>query len=225
MPARNSIKPYSENAYYHLYNRGVEKRKIFLDQQDFAVFLSYLKEYLLPKDTASLTQTISSKTSNPKEKQKASNALLRNNFFQEIELLSYVLMPNHYHFLLKQKNSNAIDSFINSLGTRYTMYFNKKYKRIGRLYQGVYKAVLIDTDEQLLHTSKYIHQNPLKIGDATLPSSLPEYLGQKTTSWLNCTLILNYFRNTNPNNSYASFMNLPLDSEFIAPLSLDITEE
>ena len=59
MPARNSIKTYYENGYYHIYNRGVEKRKIFMDQQDYSVFLSYLKDYLLPKDEDGLTEKLS----------------------------------------------------------------------------------------------------------------------------------------------------------------------
>ena len=161
MPARNTLKQYLENGYYHLYNRGVEKRLIFQDEQDCSVFLSYLKEYLLPKNEKELYEKLSDKTISSKEKDKILKLLRLNNFSEEIILLAYCLMPNHFHLFVKQKSPNSIDKFINSLCTRYTMYFNKKYKRVGSLYQGVYKAVLLDNEPQLLHISRYIHNQVL----------------------------------------------------------------
>ncbi len=71
MPAKNSIKEYLEDSYYHIYNRGVEKRLIFIDDQDYSVFLSYLKEYLLPKNTTELQNIISNPNSSWREKDKA----------------------------------------------------------------------------------------------------------------------------------------------------------
>lgn len=150
MPAKNSRKPYVESGYYHLYNRGVEKRVIFLDEQDYAVFISYLKEYLSPKHEDELQKKLDDPNISPKEKDRMLRALRMNNFAEEITLLAYCLMPNHFHFFIKQKSAGAIDKFMNSLGTRYTMYFNKKYKRVGSLYQGVYKAVLVTTEPQFL---------------------------------------------------------------------------
>jgi len=151
MPARNSRKEYLENGYYHIYNRGVEKRIIFLDQQDYSVFLSYLKEYLLPKDEKGLRNRLFDPSISPRERDKIIKKLNLNNFSNEITLLAYCLMPNHFHFFIKQKSAGSMDKFMNSLGTRYTMYFNKKYKRVGSLYQGVYKAVLVDSDVQFLY--------------------------------------------------------------------------
>lgn len=220
MPAKNSVKVYAQNGFYHLYNRGVEKRDIFLDEQDYAVFLSYLKEYLTPKDKDELYLISTSKEHTYAERQKAEKMLLLNNFFGEIELLAYVLMPNHYHLLIKQNNERSMENFLNSIGTRYTMYFNRKYKRIGSLYQGVYKAVLIETDGQLLHISRYIHLNPK--GNISFPSSFPDYLGLKETSWLKPEYILNYFAKTNTENSYSNFVEAPADSSFIALQCLDI---
>src|SRR3990170_2216093 len=100
MPAKNRIKEYSENSYYHIYNRGVEKRLIFLDQQDYGVFLSYLKEYLLPKNEKELFSRLSNPTLSPKEKDKILKLLRLNNFAGEITLLAYCLMPNHFHLLI-----------------------------------------------------------------------------------------------------------------------------
>ena len=163
MPAKNSIKEFISDSYYHLYNRGVEKRLIFQDEQDYSVFISYLKTYLVPKDLELINQTFSNPNSSPKDKDKALKLLRLNNFSKEIDLLVYCLMPNHFHLLVHQKSENSIDRFTNSIFTRYSMYFNKKYKRVGPLFQGLYKAVRVGSEEQLLWLSRYIHLNPKEL--------------------------------------------------------------
>jgi putative transposase len=204
MPSKNSTKIYVKNGYYHIYNRGVEKRTIFLDQQDYGVFLSYLKEYLLPKNEKELYEKLSDPKTSYKEKDKILKLLRLNNFNQEITLLAYCLMPNHFHFFVKQKNLGAIDKFMNSLGTRYTMYFNRKYKRVGSLYQDVYKAVLIDNEKQFLHLSRYIHKQALILRNQ--PCSYLEYVGKRKTLWIKPEEVLSYFSKTNPSLSYENFV-------------------
>ena len=163
MPAKNSRKQYTADSFYHLYNRGVERRIIFVDEQDYAVFTSYLKTYLLPKDIKQLQSIIADTEKKWREKDKAIKQLRLNNFADCLKLIGYCLMPNHFHLLFKQQDATAIDRFMNSLCTRYTMYFNRKYKRVGHLFQSVYKAVLVESDEQLLHLSRYVHRNPLNL--------------------------------------------------------------
>lgn len=227
MPAKNARKQYLENGYYHLYNRGVEKRTIFLDQQDYSVFLSYLKEYLIPKNEKTLQEILSSSDTSSKEKDKALKLLHLNNFSNEITLLAYCLMPNHFHFFIKQKSPNSIDKFMNSLCTRYTMYFNKKYKRVGSLYQGVYKAVLVSSEEQFLHLSRYIHKQALASQGEALrswagqPSSYNEYLGLRKTQWVHPEEILSYFSNSNPTLSYQAFVKENADNIIIKNISLE----
>src|SRR4051812_13321253 len=97
MAAKNSRKVYCEDALYHIYNRGVEKRTVFLDQQDYAVFLSYLKNYLLPKDEKGLKQKLLDPNTSYKEKDEILRALKLNNFYGDITLVAYCLMPNHFH--------------------------------------------------------------------------------------------------------------------------------
>ena len=213
MPSRNSIKQYVNNSYYHIYNRGVEKRLIFLDAQDYAVFLSYLKEYLTPKNEQELRQKLSDPNTSYKEKDKILKLLRLNNFYGEITLLAYCLMPNHFHFFIKQKSALSIDRFMQSLCTRYTMYFNRKYKRVGSLFQAVYKAVLVETEEQFIYLSKYIHKQALASQGETLqgweekqPCSFAEYLGLRKTSWVMPFEVLDYFSKTNPTLSYKSFV-------------------
>lgn len=210
MPGRHRIKQYIEDSFYHIYNRGVEKRLIFLDNQDYAVFLSYLKEYLTPKDELNLQKQLSNPTVSYKQRDKIIKLLNLKNFADEITLISYCLMPNHFHLCIKQKSAGAIDKFMKSLATRYTMYFNKKYKRVGPLYQDIYKAVSIKNDEQLLYLTSYIHKQALASQgpalEANQPSSYPEYLGQRKTGWVHPEEVLAFFSKTNPQLSYQPFV-------------------
>lgn len=218
-----------ENGYYHIYNRGVEKRNIFLDQQDYSVFLSYLKEYLTPKNKIELFQKISDPATSYFERDKFLKLLRLNNFSKKISLFAFALMSNHFHFLIKQTDQNAIDQFMNSIGTRYTMFFNRKYQRVGRLYQDVYKAVLVKSDEQLLHLSRYIHRQAISLQGDPLqekyPSSYRDYLGLRKTKWLHPEEILSFFSNQNQSLTYESFVNQKENSELIGKLVIESTEE
>ncbi len=200
MPAKHSRKIYVENGFYHIYNRGVEKRLIFLDEQDYATFLSYLKFYLLPKE---VTITAIQKDTNLRNREKNRKLLIVSqleNFHQIITLISLVLMPNHFHLQLRQQDARTIDRFMKSLQVKYAMYFNKKYKRVGSLFQGKYKGILIDREDYFLHISSYIHRNPLEMlkNSESLEdypySSYPAYLGKKKIDWLDTAPILSYFK-------------------------------
>ncbi|MBI3486527.1 transposase [Candidatus Daviesbacteria bacterium] len=81
-----------------------------------------------------------------------------------VEIISYCLMPNHFHLLLKQLKDGGIQEFIRKISNSYTKYFNTKHKRVGPLFQGNFKAKDIETDEQLVHVSRYIHLNPFVAG-------------------------------------------------------------
>jgi putative transposase len=205
MPARNSRKTYLTNGYYHLYNRGVEKRTIFLEEQDYKVFLNYLKQYLLPKPTVELQEKLANPETNYKEKAALLSLIRLNNFSENLKLLVYGLMPNHFHLEVNQNDPETIDIFMNSLCTRYTMYFNAKYKRVGPLFQGVYKAVEVTSEPQLLELSRYIHKQTLVLENQ--PSSYEDYVGQRHTDWLHPEIILDYFSTTRPEMSYEYFIN------------------
>lgn len=121
--------------------------------------------------------------------------------------MTYSLIPNHFHLLLKQKPAYAIEKFMRSLATKYVQYFNKRYQRIGPLFQDTYKAVLVKTDEQLLHLSRYIHLNPTKKSY----SSYLEYLGKRKSNWIHPEEILSFFKTTQKTDfkdilSYQSFV-------------------
>lgn len=127
----------------------------------------------------------------------------------EVTILAYCLMPNHIHLLFRQDGDESIDRFIHRLHTAYTMYFNKKYERVGAVFQGKFKAKPIDTDEYLLHVSRYIHINPVELLD-TQPqglalrlelekypwSSYGEYVDVRSKFVSDPTIIRNYFSNS-----------------------------
>ena len=145
---------FNSDSYYHVYNRGVDKRDIFLDKRDYQRFL-----YLLftCNDTKPILNSqfyykgFASIDKYPRERD-----LL-------VDILCFCLMPNHYHLLLKQRVDNGIPFFMQKFGTGYTMYFNTRYKRNGVLLQGVFKAKYIDKEEYLTHLSRYIHLNAAEL--------------------------------------------------------------
>ncbi len=190
MPARNTLKIYVEDGFYHIYNRGVEKRTIFEDDQDYKVFLRYLKEAFSPLEEQKLhTKYIMQGLSLQSVRRPVKT------FIDKVDLIAYCLMPNHFHLLIRQNDADSIKRFMGSLMTRYSMYFNKKYDRVGSLFQGRYKAVMITDEGYLLHLSRYIHLNPKECVDDLLKaySSYPEYLGKRQTSWINTEPVLSYF--------------------------------
>ncbi len=197
MPAKNIIKSYDENGFYHIYNRGVEKRNVFIDEQDFKVFLSYLKSYLSP------IADQEGKTS-PSRKLK--------NYSESIDLICYCLMPNHFHLLIRQYTQEAIIGFMQSISTRYSMFFNRKYNRVGGLFQSAYRAVEVISEEQLVYLTRYIHRNPgpsrSHLEDAlNYPySSVDNFLSLSKQNWLKHDIVTKLFSNSVKRLSYLSFL-------------------
>jgi putative transposase len=223
MPAKHSIKQYVKGGYYHIYNRGVDKRTIFLDKKDYSVFLRFLKEYLLPPNHPSLLKL---QGTNPRRHPI--------NCHMDISLLAYCLMPNHFHLLIRQKTKEGMKSFMKAIATNYSMYFNRRYKRTGHLFQGRYKASLITKENYYLHITRYIHRNPLKLlkKNQSLEqysySSYHYYLLGNPPQWLNTKPILDLFRsakNKFPKDilSYQSFVEqLDINSkEILGDLAFD----
>lgn len=224
MPAKNRIKQYVKDGFYHVYNRGVEKRRIFLDDQDYRVFLHLLRYYLLPVDSEShpLTEITGFL---PVKIRPLSN------LNGEVEMHVYCLMPNHFHLLLKQFNEKGMQNLIQRLLTTYSMYFNRRYKRTGHLFQGPYKAILVDNDDYLLHLSRYIHLNPnLTRGylNQYPYSSYPNYIGEKKVDWLKTDFVSSFFRKPDNENlkNFTTYRNFIEDyqgdpKEIIGDLALE----
>lgn len=209
MPAKNSVKEYEAGGYYHIYNRGVEKRVICIDEGDYKNFLGILKMYLIAPNLQGLTLQVdgNEKSMAPTKKP--------NNFASEISLICYCLMPNHFHLLVRQNSDRSIASFLQTIMTKYVVYFNKKYNRKGGLFQGRYKAVRITNENQFTYITKYIHRNPVDLMPARSDlgglidykySSYGNYLGLFKQSWVKTEDILHYFSPINPKFSYQNFV-------------------
>lgn len=169
MPAKNVIKDYVAGGYYHVYNRGVEKRRIFLDHRDYRMFLHLIQRHLDPSY------------------QPGRNERTPRDLTKSVQLNAYCLMPNHIHLLLHQLSQRGIEEFGRSVYTAYSMYFNWRYDRVGSLFQGCYKAVHIESSELLTHEVNYIHNNPLELGvePGQYPySSWGAYHGASYAAWL-----------------------------------------
>lgn len=187
VPSRNTIKLYTSFGYYHVYNRGVAKQTIFVDHQDKEHFLKILKRHLDPNDSS-----------------KKADGVVYRKFDKDIELLCYCLMGNHVHLLVSTGDEGvSLTAFMRSVMTAYTMYFNKRHKRVGPLFQSVYKASLISSEAYLVHISRYIHLNPRRYKTYRF-SSLRFYSEGSQVNWINARLVLSWENFTY--NDYLEFL-------------------
>jgi len=185
--------------YYHIFNRGVEKRKVFSNHADHLRFIDSILDFNSKVPSWRIKDLKSSNPSLIEVEPRLEDQL--------VEIVAYCLNPNHFHLIVKQKKDNGISEFMRKVGTGYTMYFNKKYKRSGVLFQGRFKSVLITSNEQLIYTSAYVNCNceihniaPVK----NYPwSSFGEYLGLNNNIVCQKESVLGQFRNANEYKKYA----------------------
>lgn len=189
MPKRDI--PFETGAYYHIFNRGVDRFSIFRTATEYRHFISALEFYQykispikfsqycsIPKDAASVVR----------QKQLLSGAL--------VSVFAYALMPNHFHLLVRQNVDDGIHTYLFKALNSYAKYFNTKRKRVGPIFQGNFKAVHIDTDDEFLHVSRYIHLNPVTAGMISIQTlltypwtSFPAYIGDAHT-WIDTSEVI-----------------------------------
>lgn len=186
---------------YHIYNRGVEKREIFSDSGYYSRFISTLEHCLEYDYPYSLLSRRLEKAQSSQEKQDILLQLEARKIESPVEVISLCLIPNHYHLTLKQLVENGITSFMHRIGTAYTNYFNIYQERTGRLFETTFKAVPVESKEQLLHLTRYQHINPRTLGLGTARelmdypwSSLSTYLGEKQLPFINPEIVLSSFK-------------------------------
>ncbi|MEK7598880.1 MAG: transposase [Patescibacteria group bacterium] len=195
---------FSENEFYHLYNRGNDKRTVFLDDNDRKRFIKLL--FLANNNNPINLRDIP----------------LGRSFVEMergqtiVDIGAYCLMPNHFHLLVCEKKEGGISNFMKKLCTSHSMYFNMKYGRTGSLFEGVFKAEHAEKDEYLEYLFAYIHLNPIKLiepewyekglSDTDKAkkflenyrySSYPDYIGESRpeTAILNKNAFSGYFEN------------------------------
>lgn len=143
---------FSEHEFYHVYNRGTDKRVIYQSPKDYQRFLDLL--FLANSDKSFNIRDLKKDHENIFE-------CTRGN--QLVAIGAYCLMPNHFHILVTPLAEGGLSKFMNKLTTGYSMYFNKKYERTGSLFEGRFKAKHADSDEYLKYLFSYIHLNPTSL--------------------------------------------------------------
>lgn len=183
---------------YHIFNRSIAREPIFYKSADYRRFLEITDFY---------------RFNNPGLRFSFYNRLpiiQRNDFLASLyhsddkllKIFSFSLMPNHFHFLTKQIQEDGIKKFVSQIENSYAKYFDTKYQRTGGLFQTMFKAVRIETDEQLIHVIRYIHLNPLtsfllKTAEENEKypwSSYTDYLNQRNLPFVDKELFKSYFQ-------------------------------
>lgn len=186
--------------HYHIYNRGVDKRIIFVDGHDMRRFFQSMIEFNTIAPIGSLYENsflqLGSLTAKLKERL--------------VNIIAYCLNPNHFHLILEQLVDGGISEFMKRLGGGYTGYFNKKHKRGGSLFQGVFKDIHIDSNEYLLHASAYVNLNDQvhQLGGETPElvesmSSWGEYMNKEIKGICEKEIILGQFKDINEYKEFA----------------------
>jgi len=195
MPGRKI--PLVTGEYYHVFNQGNNRQPTFNTDKDYFRALKtiyYYRFFPLPiKLSYFLTQGQDNKEKIIKQLETKHKYL--------VKILAFCLMPNHFHFLFKQLEDKGISKFMSNFQNSYTRYFNTKYERKGSLFLDQFKAIRVETDEQLLHVCRYIHLNPYSsfviknINELKTYkwSSLNEYLGDNKYSICDAKTISDYF--------------------------------
>lgn len=185
--------------HYHIFNRGVDKRIIFSEQEDIDRFFQSIKAFNTLNPIGSIYEH------SFKEDKLGS---LASKLDKLVNFICYCLNSNHYHFILEQLTDNGIEKLMHRLGTGYTNYFNNKYDRSGSLFQGTFKAVHINSNEYLLHLSAYVNLNDkihekLKLGSLAPKSSWDEYTNKNTEAFCSKDIILGQFKNRGEYKKFA----------------------
>ena len=168
--------PFVNGEFYHVYNRGVDKRDIFSNQYDLDRFFQSMNEFNVIEPIGSIYENSFRDQLRGEASKSVANL---------VNFICYCLNPNHYHFILEQVSDKGIEKFMHKLSTGYTRYFNDKNKRSGSLFQGVFKARHIDSNEYLLHLSAYVNLNDTchQLGNLVpklVKSSWGEYIGNNS---------------------------------------------
>ena len=167
MPTKHVVKAYTAPAFYHVYNRASGERPLFREDVDRAYFINLLQKHLAENDQ-------------PEEDIKT----------YEVEVVAYCLMGSHFHLLLfQEENPDAITGYMRSVSTAYSMYYNRKYKSMGHVFQSSFRASHITNEPYLAHITRYIHLNPRSYKSWEW-SSYQDFVGKKVSSWVHPERVL-----------------------------------
>lgn len=185
MPRRNIF--FAPREFYHIFNHSVASIPIFKGTREKEIFLDCMKFYIQVKPPTKFSTYRKSRQSFPINLNQ-----------RVITIINYCLMPNHFHFTLQEEIEGGIKQFIQRLSNSFAHYFNLKYKKRGHVFEDKFKATHIDTEEQLVHLSRYIHLNPVTAYLVERPEDYPYssykiYLGKESSDIIDPSPILNNF--------------------------------
>lgn len=180
MPVRKEMLATGE--VYHIFNKSIAGFKIFNNRTDFSRIVDVISYYQKEKQSVSFSNFIKIKQDFSKKNPTKETV---------VEIIAYCIMPTHIHLILKQLKDNGITVFVGNILNSYTRYFNIKYNRKGPLWQGRFKNVLVENEEQLLHLTRYIHLNPVtgylvNKPEEWIASSYKEYLSGDSVEYSIC---------------------------------------
>ncbi len=188
--------PFVNGEIYHVFNRSVARQPIFETHKSCRRALETINYYQYSKTPISFSHY---RRLSPEIRQMLDETMQHQG--KKVILLGFCLMPNHFHFLIQQTEENGISEFLGNFQNSFAKYFNTTFERTGAVFQAMFKAVRIESNDQLLHVARYIHLNPLtayilrdnKDLDNYPWSSFKEYLNNKETLLTTVNLILEYF--------------------------------
>ncbi|OGY28141.1 MAG: hypothetical protein A3F33_01655 [Candidatus Woykebacteria bacterium RIFCSPHIGHO2_12_FULL_43_10] len=198
--------PLATGEVYHIFNRSIAGQPVFLESRDYNRALETFNFYSYrPSIRFSHYQRL-----NLQDKPNFLERLIKTP--KQIDLLAFSLMPNHFHYLIRETTENGISSFLRNFQNSYAKFFNTKNQRTGSVFQSMFKAVRIETEEQLLHVGRYININPVTSfvlkNMAQLENcpwtSFYDFLGKRNTGLVNTSELLGYFPNLEKFKSFHS---------------------
>ena len=156
---------------YHVVNKSIAEFMIFNNESEFQRMIQLVSYYQIKKPAISFSRFIRPNKSKARQNDNKSMLLVR--VEKLVEIIAYCIMPTHLHLLLKELKEKGVSTFMSNILNSYTRYFNLKHKRKGPLWEGRFKKVLIETDEQLLHVTRYVHLNPVTAHLVNKPEEWP----------------------------------------------------
>lgn len=192
MPTNRKV-VFANNQFYHLFNRGVERRPVFTNKWEFERALDTINFYRYKNLPLRYSKYLALNEESKKEFLKKLDKGEK-----QVAIIAFGLMANHFHLLVKQIAQDGISKFMANFTNSYTKYFNTKYQRVGPLFQGLFKALRVESDEQLIHLSRYIHLNPVT-GFVVKPQELKNYKWSSYPNYLKDVKeehkeVLNFFK-------------------------------
>lgn len=191
---------FAEHEHYHVFGRGTNREKIFIDDRDKARFIFLITHFQSPtriNNVSWYTESFLKKGSFSIRKDKVNEILKK----RSVRLVAFVLMPNHFHLLIQNLEDKILSVYMHRILTAYSKYFNAKYKKKGHVFEGPFKAVHTKNNTQLLHLSAYIHKNPKEIKnwentyDEYPYSSYQDYIGlNRWGNFLSTEIVLKQFK-------------------------------